>query len=172
MRSLNSFCNPTLILIGSTLCALSVGVQAQTYPDKPNKPIKDIVPVAAGGGSDMVGRTVTERWGKVSYANSGWDAKVQHEGERTFFNWLGCAVGAATHEAPSAALAAAMVLQPAPQLAMRVKVHAVTDTSVSVASADVLAIMKDGTRKHLFVEHAIGSLQRLGKGSVLATSMI
>jgi tripartite-type tricarboxylate transporter receptor subunit TctC len=36
--------------------------QAQTYP---NKPIRYIVPVAAGGGSDMVGRTVTERWGKL-----------------------------------------------------------------------------------------------------------
>ncbi len=31
----------------------------------PNKPIRYIVPVAAGGGSDLVGRTVTERWGKV-----------------------------------------------------------------------------------------------------------
>ena len=30
----------------------------------PNKPIRYIVPVAPGGGSDMVGRTVTERWGK------------------------------------------------------------------------------------------------------------
>ncbi|MDQ6881895.1 MAG: tripartite tricarboxylate transporter substrate binding protein [Pseudomonadota bacterium] len=30
----------------------------------PNKPIRYIVPVAAGGGSDMVGRTVTERWAK------------------------------------------------------------------------------------------------------------
>ncbi len=29
---------------------------AQAYP---NKPIRYIVPVAAGGGSDMVGRTVT-----------------------------------------------------------------------------------------------------------------
>ncbi|UUZ73122.1 tripartite tricarboxylate transporter substrate binding protein [Polaromonas sp. P1(28)-8] len=29
----------------------------------PSKPIRYIVPVAAGGGSDMVGRTVTERWG-------------------------------------------------------------------------------------------------------------
>ncbi len=35
---------------------------AQTYP---TKPIRYIVPVAAGGGSDMVGRTVTERWGRV-----------------------------------------------------------------------------------------------------------
>ena len=31
----------------------------------PAKPIRYIVPVAAGGGSDMVGRTVTERWGQV-----------------------------------------------------------------------------------------------------------
>ena len=29
----------------------------------PNKPIRYIVPVSAGGGSDAVGRTVTERWG-------------------------------------------------------------------------------------------------------------
>ena len=33
-----------------------------TYP---NRPIRYIVPVAAGGGSDMVGRTVTERWSQV-----------------------------------------------------------------------------------------------------------
>ncbi len=37
-------------------------LHAQSYP---NKPIRYIVPVAAGGGSDMVGRTVTERWGKL-----------------------------------------------------------------------------------------------------------
>lgn len=36
--------------------------QAQSYP---NKPIRYIVPVSAGGGSDMVGRTVTERWGRL-----------------------------------------------------------------------------------------------------------
>jgi tripartite-type tricarboxylate transporter receptor subunit TctC len=42
------------------LSALSVSAQA-AYP---NKPIRYIVPVAAGGGSDMVGRTVCERWAK------------------------------------------------------------------------------------------------------------
>ncbi|GAC1599801.1 MAG: tripartite tricarboxylate transporter substrate binding protein BugE [Ramlibacter sp.] len=31
----------------------------------PSRAIRYIVPVAAGGGSDMVGRTVTERWGKL-----------------------------------------------------------------------------------------------------------
>ena len=31
----------------------------------PSKPIRYIVPVSAGGGSDVVGRTVTERWGAL-----------------------------------------------------------------------------------------------------------
>lgn len=38
------------------------GARAQAFPDKP---IRYIVPVAPGGGSDMVGRTVTERWAKA-----------------------------------------------------------------------------------------------------------
>lgn len=38
------------------------GQTAQTYP---SKPIKYIVPVAAGGGSDMVGRAVCDRLGRV-----------------------------------------------------------------------------------------------------------
>ena len=38
------------------------GARAQTFPDKP---IRYIVPVAPGGGSDMVGRTLTERWAKA-----------------------------------------------------------------------------------------------------------
>jgi len=36
--------------------------RAQAYP---TKPIRYIVPVAAGGGSDFVDRTVCERWGKA-----------------------------------------------------------------------------------------------------------
>jgi tripartite-type tricarboxylate transporter receptor subunit TctC len=31
----------------------------------PNKPIRYICPVAAGGGNDMISRVVTERWGKL-----------------------------------------------------------------------------------------------------------
>lgn len=49
----------TTALIASLFSAPSL---AQPYP---NKPIKYIVPVAAGGGSDMVGRTITERWAKA-----------------------------------------------------------------------------------------------------------
>src|SRR3954466_15315823 len=37
-------------------------VSAQAYP---TKPIRYIVPVAAGGGNDMIARVVTERWGKL-----------------------------------------------------------------------------------------------------------
>ncbi len=35
----------------------------------PNKTIRYIVPVSAGGGSDMVGRTLTERWGTLLKQN-------------------------------------------------------------------------------------------------------
>jgi len=45
----------------AVLCAPGVVLAQSVYP---NKPIRYIVPVAAGGGSDMVGRTVTERWGQ------------------------------------------------------------------------------------------------------------
>jgi tripartite-type tricarboxylate transporter receptor subunit TctC len=38
---------------------------ALAQPAYPARPIRYIVPVAAGGGSDMVGRAITERWGKV-----------------------------------------------------------------------------------------------------------
>ncbi len=40
---------------------------------------------------------------------------MDHEAHRTFVNWLGCAVGAAHHEAADAALAAVQMLQPAAQ---------------------------------------------------------
>ncbi|MFN7444469.1 MAG: Bug family tripartite tricarboxylate transporter substrate binding protein [Curvibacter sp.] len=50
------------LLGASPLLLLPSLLHAQSYP---NKPICYIVPVSAGGGSDMVGRTVTERWGKV-----------------------------------------------------------------------------------------------------------
>jgi len=36
--------------------------RAQAFP---SRQIRYIVPVAAGGGSDLVGRTVTERWGRL-----------------------------------------------------------------------------------------------------------
>ena len=50
------------ILSAAALIAAPGVLRAQAYP---SKPIRYIVPVAAGGGSDMVGRTVTERWAKA-----------------------------------------------------------------------------------------------------------
>ena len=38
---------------------------AQAQAAYPSKPIRYIVPVSAGGGSDMVGRALCERWAKV-----------------------------------------------------------------------------------------------------------
>jgi tripartite-type tricarboxylate transporter receptor subunit TctC len=51
----------SLLQATSALGLLPLGAEAQTA--YPNKPIRYIVPVSAGGGSDMVGRTLTERWG-------------------------------------------------------------------------------------------------------------
>ncbi|MEO8655111.1 MAG: MmgE/PrpD family protein, partial [Ramlibacter sp.] len=51
----------------------------------------------------------------ATHPSRGWSDAVDHEAHRTFLNWLGCAVGAARHEAADAALAAARMLEPAPQ---------------------------------------------------------
>jgi tripartite-type tricarboxylate transporter receptor subunit TctC len=53
------------ILLGAApvlACAPALLYAQSAYP---NKPIRYIVPVAPGGGADMIGRTVTERWAKV-----------------------------------------------------------------------------------------------------------
>jgi 2-methylcitrate dehydratase PrpD len=50
-----------------------------------------------------------------SHASRGWTDAVDHEAHRTFYNWLGCAIGAAHHEAADASLAAVQMLEPAPQ---------------------------------------------------------
>ena len=51
----------------------------------------------------------------ANHPSRGWSDAVDHEAHRTFFNWLGCAIGAAHHEAADAALRALAVMQPAPQ---------------------------------------------------------
>jgi 2-methylcitrate dehydratase PrpD len=45
-------------------------------------------------------------------------------------------------------------------VALRRKVVATVDDSIDEAAADVTAVLKDGRREHVFVEHAIGSLER------------
>jgi tripartite-type tricarboxylate transporter receptor subunit TctC len=49
----------------TTFAQTPSATSAAAATNYPAKPIRYIVPVAAGGGSDTVGRTVTERWGKV-----------------------------------------------------------------------------------------------------------
>ena len=44
-------------------------------------------------------------------------------------------------------------------VALRRKVVATVDNTIDEASADVTAVLRDGRRFHVFVEHAIGSLQ-------------
>ena len=51
----------------------------------------------------------------ATHPSKGWSDAVDHEAHRTFMNWLGCAVGAAHHEAADAALASVTMLQPAAQ---------------------------------------------------------
>jgi 2-methylcitrate dehydratase PrpD len=49
------------------------------------------------------------------HASRGWNDEIEHEAHRTFYNWLGCAIGASRHEAADAALAAIAMLEPAAQ---------------------------------------------------------
>jgi 2-methylcitrate dehydratase PrpD len=51
----------------------------------------------------------------AAHPTRGWSDAVEHEAHRTFYNWLGCAIGAAGHEAADAVLAAVRLLEPAPQ---------------------------------------------------------
>ncbi|MDB5890400.1 MAG: MmgE/PrpD [Polaromonas sp.] len=71
----------------------------------------------------------------------GWSAEVDHEAHRTFSNWLGCAVGAAQHEAVDAALAAVSMLQPASQATVLGRAE-----RVDMASAALL----NGISSHTF----------------------
>ncbi len=53
----------TVLAAASALaCCPGIVFSQAAYP---SRPIRYIVPVAPGGGSDMVGRTLTDRWGKV-----------------------------------------------------------------------------------------------------------
>jgi len=76
-----------------------------------------------------------------NHPSKGWSDAVEHEAHRTFLNWLGCAIGAARHEAVDAALAATQMLEPAPQATL-----AGRSERVDMASAALI----NGISSHTF----------------------
>jgi 2-methylcitrate dehydratase PrpD len=76
-----------------------------------------------------------------------------------FSVYHGCAAGLIFGRAGEPEYADGIVTR-ADVVALRRKVVAVVDDTIDEASADVTAVLRDGCRVHVFVEHAIGSLQR------------
>jgi 2-methylcitrate dehydratase PrpD len=79
--------------------------------------------------------------------------------EGKFSVYHSCAVGliygkAGEHEYSDS------VVQDPQVIALRDKVQAVVDDSIDEAAADITVFTKDGKQHHVFVEHAIGSLER------------
>ena len=79
--------------------------------------------------------------------------------EGKFSVYHGCAAGLVVGRAGEPEYDDAFVNR-ADVVALRRKVVATVDDAIDEASADVTAVLKDGRREHVFVEHAIGSLQR------------
>lgn len=77
----------------------------------------------------------------AEHPSQGWSETVEHEAHRTFLNWLGCAIGAAKHEAVESALAAVNMLAPAPQATL-----AGRSERVDMASAALI----NGISSHTF----------------------
>jgi 2-methylcitrate dehydratase PrpD len=76
-----------------------------------------------------------------------------------FSVYHGCAAGLLFGRAGEAEFADAIVTRD-DVVTLRRKVVATVDEAIDEASADVTAVLRDGRRVHVFVEHAIGSLQR------------
>jgi 2-methylcitrate dehydratase PrpD len=76
-----------------------------------------------------------------------------------FSVYHGCAAGLTFGRAAEEEFSDAVVNRP-DMVALRRKVMATVDDAIDEASADVTALLNDGRRVHVFVEHAIGSLQR------------
>ncbi|MDE2616305.1 MAG: MmgE/PrpD family protein [Burkholderiales bacterium] len=75
-----------------------------------------------------------------------------------FSVYHGCACGLIFGKAGEDQYADDIVNRP-DMVALRRKVVATVDDSIDEASADVTAVLKDGRRVHVFVKHAIGSLE-------------
>jgi 2-methylcitrate dehydratase PrpD len=75
-----------------------------------------------------------------------------------FSVYHGCVAGLTMGQATEDEYHDAFVTRP-DNVALRRKVVATVDDSIDEASADVTAILKDGRQIHVFVKHAIGSLE-------------
>ena len=75
-----------------------------------------------------------------------------------FSVYHGCVAGLTVGQATEDEYHDAFVTHPK-NVALRRKVVATVDDSIDEASADVTAVLKDGQRVHVFVKHAIGSLE-------------
>jgi 2-methylcitrate dehydratase PrpD len=76
-----------------------------------------------------------------------------------FSVYHGCAAGLIFGRAGEAEFADGIVVRD-DVVALRRKVAATVDDAVDEAAADVTAVLRDGRRVHVFVEHAIGSMER------------
>ncbi|HZW74525.1 MAG TPA: MmgE/PrpD family protein [Caldimonas sp.] len=70
-------------------------------------------PSKAEADAPPVTRTLAEF--VASHSSRGWDDRVEREAQRTFLNWVGCAVGASRHASVEASIAALRELDPAAQ---------------------------------------------------------
>ncbi|MDP3671532.1 MAG: MmgE/PrpD family protein [Telluria sp.] len=77
----------------------------------------------------------------VNHPSRGWNDQVEEQAQRTFANWLGCAIGPATHETIEAALAAVQELAPSAQASLLGRKE-----KVDMASAALL----NGISSHTF----------------------
>jgi 2-methylcitrate dehydratase PrpD len=85
--------------------------------------------------------------------------KIPKDGlEGKFSVYHGCAVGLIFGQAGEGEYADDIVNR-ADVVALRAKVNATTDTSISEASVDVKAFLKNGQEVHVFVKNAIGSVE-------------
>ena len=78
--------------------------------------------------------------------------------EGKFSVYHGCAVGLIFGQAGEGEYADGIVNRP-DVIALRGKVNATTDLSIDEASVDVTAILKNGKQVHIFIKHAIGSVE-------------
>jgi 2-methylcitrate dehydratase PrpD len=76
-----------------------------------------------------------------------------------FSIYHGCAAGLTFGRAGEGEFADTVVTSE-PLVALRRKVVATVDDAIREEQVDVTAVLRDGRREHVFIEHAIGSLQR------------